>query len=160
METLSLIANIMQIISFVPFAVGGIYFYIKGRQLARRLKTLAAVPTNRPVALAIGLGANNEGAVKQQLKDDNLEMDVLAVTHDRFIKSTDYPRLIRELKEIKSRLSDTGVTEVNIYYQGPVTFAMALGALLDNWVPVKVYAFRNGRYELDLALTTETFIAP
>jgi hypothetical protein len=52
------------------------------------------------------------------------------------------------------------VTEVNIYYQGPVTFAMALGAMFDNWVPVKIYAFRDGRYHLDLALTTETFIAP
>jgi len=159
METLSIIANIMQIISFIPFAIGGIYFYIKGRQLANRLKALAATPTNRPVALAIGLGSSNEGAVRQQLKDDGIQVDVIPVTHEGFIKSTEYPRLIRELKELKSRLSTSGVTEVNIYYLGPVTFAMALGAMFDNWVPVKVYAFRDGKYHLDLALTTETFVA-
>lgn len=159
METLSLIANIMQIISFIPFAVGGIYFYIKGRQLARRLKALASTPSSRPVALAIGLGNSNEGAVRQQLKDDGIQMDVIPLTHQGFIKATEYPGLIRELKEIKSRMSETGVTEVNIYYLGPVTFAMAIGAMFDNWVPVKVYAFRDGKYHLDLALTTDTFIA-
>lgn len=160
MDWLSLTANIMQIISFIPFAVGGIYFFIKGRQLARRLRELAATPTSRPVALAIGLGASDEGVVRQQLKDDGLQMEVIPLTHEGYVKAADYPRILRELKEIKSRLSDTGVTEVNIYYQGPVTFAMALGAMFDNWVPVKVYAFRDGRYHLDLALTTETFIAP
>ncbi|NWG07723.1 MAG: hypothetical protein HXY35_13680 [Chloroflexi bacterium] len=160
METLSLIANIMQIISFIPFAVGGIYFFIKGRQLADRLKALASTPTNRPVALAIGLGTSNDGAVRQQLKDDGIQMDVISMAHEGFIKATEYPGLIRELKDIKGRMSNIGVTEVNIYYQGPVTFAMALGAMFDNWVPVKIYAFRDGKYHLDLALTTETFIAP
>jgi hypothetical protein len=160
MELLSLVANIMQIISFIPFAIGGVYFYIKGRQLASRLKTLASTPSSRPVALAIGLGTSNEGAVRQQLKDDGLQMEVIPVTHEGYIKATAYPGLLRELKETKSRLSDTGVTEINIYYQGPVTFAMALGAMFDNWVPVKIYAFRGGKYQLDLALTTETFIAP
>lgn len=160
MELLSLIANIMQVISFIPFAVGGVYFFIKGRQLERRLRELATTPTSRPVALAIGLGASDEGAVRQQLKDDGLQMEVIPVTHEGFIKAADYPRILRELKEIKSRLSNTGVTEINLYYQGPVTFAMALGAMFDNWVPVKVHAFRDGRYHLDLALTTETFIAP
>lgn len=160
MEWLSLVANIMQVISFIPFAVGGIYFFIKGRQLARRLKTLASTPTSRPVALAIGLGGSDEGVVRQQLKDDGLQMEVIPVTREQFVRAVDYPRILRELKEIKGRLSDTGVTEVNIYYQGPVTFAMAVGAMFDNWVPVKIYAFRDGRYHLDLALTTETFIAP
>jgi hypothetical protein len=160
MDWLGLTANIMQIISFIPFAVGGVYFFIKGRQLERRLRQLATTPTSRPVALAIGLGASDEGVVRQQLKDDGLQMEVIPVTHEGFVKAPDYPRILRELKELKSRLSDTGVTEVNIYYQGPVTFAMALGAMFDNWVPVKIYAFRDGRYHLDLALTTDTFIAP
>ena len=59
MELLSLIANIMQVISFIPFAVGGVYFFIKGRQLERRLRELATTPTSRPVALAFGLGASD-----------------------------------------------------------------------------------------------------
>jgi hypothetical protein len=160
MEWLSLVANIMQVISFIPFAVGGIYFFMRGRQLTRRLKTLASTPTSRPVALAIGLGGSDEGVVRQYLKDDALQMEVIAVTREEFVKATDYPHILRELKAIKDRLSDTGVTELNIYYQGPVTFAMAVGAMFDNWVPMKIYAFRDGRYHLDLALTTETFVAP
>ena len=159
MEWLGLVANIMQVISFIPFAIGAYYFFTKTRQLNRRLKTLASLPTSRPAALAVGLGAANAGAVRQQLKDEALDMEVLSVSREGFIKASDYPRILRELREIKGRLSDTGVTEVNIYYQGPVTFAMAIGAMFDNWVPVKIYAFRDGHYHLDLALTTDTFIA-
>lgn len=159
MEWLSLTANIMQILSFIPFAAGGIFLLYKGLQYSRRLKALASTPSNRPVALAVGLGASNAGAVRQQLKDDNLEMEVIPVSREGFVKAAEYPRILRELKEIKNRLSDSGVTEVNIYYQGPVTFAIALGAMFDNWVPAKVYAFRDGHYHLEMVLTTETFVA-
>ncbi|HJS18844.1 MAG TPA: hypothetical protein VJ785_08845, partial [Anaerolineales bacterium] len=87
MEFLSLIANLMQVASFLWFIISGIYLFTKVRQYNRRLKALASTPTSRPVALAIGLGSSDEGVVRQQLKDDGLKMDVIPVTHEGFVKA-------------------------------------------------------------------------
>ena len=43
---------------------------------------------------------------------------------------------------------------------GPVTFAAALGAMLDNWAPVHVYAFEHGTYRHHLVLEKETVVGP
>jgi len=160
MELLSLVANIMQIVSFVPFAAGAVYFFIRGRQLERRLRLLAQARSERPAALAIGLGASNEGAVRQHLKDAGMDLSPLAVTREGFVRPADFQNVLRQVKDLKDRLSETGVTEVSLFYQGPVTFAVALGAVLHNWAPVKVFGFRDGRYVLDLVLTQQTVISP
>jgi len=89
-----------------------------------------------------------------------LEVEVLEVTREGFVRAADFPTVMREIVELKHRLSERGITEVLVFYQGPVTFATILGAVLDNWVPAKIYAFRNGRYELDFVLSKETVIAP
>lgn len=160
MEWLSLMANIMQVISFVPLAVGAVYFFARSRQLDRRLKALAAKTSSRPLALAVGLGGDIEGAVRQHLKDSGLHMEVLSVTRPGLVPPTEFPAILREVNEHKERLNEIGVTEVNVYYRGPVTFAVALGAALGNWVPAKIYDFREGQYVLALVLTKEAVIEP
>jgi hypothetical protein len=160
METLGFIANVIQIITFIPFVAGAYYFFTKGLQLQRRLKALSAVPNNRPIALVIGLGADNEGAVRQQLKDEGQTMEVISLIEKGWVEPSEYINLLRRLKELKDQFSKSGVNELHLYYQGPLTFAMAVGALFDNWVPLKIYAFRDGRYHLEVTLTTETLINP
>gem|GEM_PF-3152251 len=65
---LGTIADMVQIGSAIPLIVGAVYFFIRGRQLERRLKQLAQARSARPVALAVGLGNSNAGAVRQHLK--------------------------------------------------------------------------------------------
>jgi hypothetical protein len=42
---------------------------------------------------------------------------------------------------------------------GPVSLAVGIGAVFDNWVPVKVYQYVNGTYKLDLVLHKETVLS-
>lgn len=160
MEILDLIANVIQIVTFIPFVAGASYFFTKGLQLKRRLKALSDIPNNRPIALAVGLGAENVGAVRQQLKDEGKTMEVVSLSIAGWVKPSEYLDLLKRLKQLKNEFSSIGVNEVHLYYQGPITFAIAIGALFDNWVPIKVYSFRDGRYHLDITLTTETFVSP
>ena len=46
-------------------------------------------------------------------------------------------------------MTEEGVTEVHLFLACPLVFAVAVGAILDNWVPVKVYHLNRetGRYE-------------
>jgi len=159
-QTLGNIANVLQILSFVfPLATGA-YFLIKSRQLNRRLQALATTLSKRPAAIAIGLGGSIEGNVRQYLKDNSLEMEVIPCIREGVVRPGDFPGILRELQDVRSRLDDIGVTEVHVFYKGPVTFATALGAMFRNWVPAKIYAFEGGSYVLHMRLDKETIIAP
>ena len=159
-ENLGKIANVLQILSFIfPLATGA-YFLIKSRQLNRRLQALATTLSTRPAAIAIGLGGSIEGNVRQCLKDNSLEMEVIPCTREGVVQPSDFPGILREIQGLKARLDEIGVTEVHVFYKGPVTFATALGAMFRNWVPVKIYAFEGGTYVLHMRLDKETIIAP
>lgn len=41
-----------------------------------------------------------------------------------------------------------------LFYGGPVTLMALIGAILDNWVPVKIFA-HNGKYVFHFTLTKE-----
>lgn len=159
-QILGNIANVLQILSFIfPLATGA-YFLIKSRQLNRRLQALATTLSERPVAMAIGLGGSIEGSVRQYLKDNSLEMEVMTCIREGVVQPGDFPGILRELQNMRAHLDDIGVTEVHVFYKGPVTFATALGAMFRNWVPAKIYAFEGGTYVLHMRLDKETVIAP
>jgi hypothetical protein len=159
-QTVGNVANVLQILSFIfPLATGA-YFLLKSRQLNRRLQALATTLSKRPIAIAIGLGGSIEGTVRQYLKDNSLEMEVIPCTREGVVQPRDFPEILREIQELRARLDEIGVTEVHVFFKGPVTFATALGAMLRNWVPAKVYAFEGGTYALHMRLDKETVIAP
>jgi hypothetical protein len=57
-------------------------------------------------------------------------------------------KLRRDFIAKKRELSDKGVSEVHLFYEGPVAVAFFLADVLNNWVPVYVYHFsREGGYE-------------
>lgn len=160
LDWLGLIANILQVVSSLFAFVGGAFLFIRHRQLKNRLKALSEISSERPAALAVSLGASNEQAVRAHLRDTNQEISLLSITHEGIAQPTDFPRLLANLKQIKQRFTDTSITELHLFYLGPVTFAAAVGAMLNNWVPVKVYSFKNGRYELDFVLNREMILTP
>ena len=160
MDWLGVFANVMQVISFVPLAAAAVYFFVRSRQLDARLKILAKNFSPRPAALAIGLKEDIEGAVQQHLRDNHIVMEVISITRSGMVPADEFPKILKQIKNIKQKLISTGITELNLFYDGPVTFAAAVGSMLHNWVPIKVYAFRNGHYELDLIIDQQTMIAP
>lgn len=159
-SALGRVADVVQLLSAAfPLAVG-VYFLWRSRKLNQRLQLLATQVSKRPVAFAIGFGGSIEGSVRQYLKDTGVDIEVISCSRKEMVQPKDFPSILKEIHDHKIRLDEVGVTEVHLFYKGPVTFATALGAMLRNWVPAKVYAFEAGTYKLHMVLDKETVIAP
>ena len=146
-------ANLIEVGSFI-FVI--ILFLRARAELKRYLRGRKTTVSERPWALAIGLGGDIAGSVKEYLKDQNLDIQVESYSREGYISPDDFYGILRELLKIKDRLTQVGITELHLFYKGPVTMAMAIGAITDNWVPVKVYEYTKGTYQLDFVLEKET----
>ncbi len=146
-------ANLIEIGSFV-FVI--ILFLRARAELARYLHSRKDTLSERPWALTVGLGSDITGTVAEYLKDQGLDIQVESYTREGYISPDDQQRILKDLLKIKDRLTQVGVTEIHLFYKGPVTMAMAIGAITDNWVPIKVYEYTQGGYRLNLVLEKET----
>lgn len=72
--------------------------------------------------------------------------------------SDQYYDVLRDLLKAKGRLTEAGATELHMFYKGPVTLAMGVGAILDNWIPIKVYQYSDGTYKKDFVLEKGTVL--
>lgn len=159
------IGNVADVLSMVTAACAiwaATFFWRARRTYRRRLRALESQRSRRPCALAVGLGGGSiEGQVRQYLADRGVtEIAILAVSRDHHVAPDEFPTIMKELVAQKQHLTEIGATEVFVFYKGPVTFAMAVGALLDNWVPAKLFNFSGGRYTLDLILDKRAVIEP
>ena len=48
------------------------------------------------------------------------------------------------------------MTELHLFYKGPVSFAAGVGAVFDNWAPVHLYEFKDGTYHKALTIEKES----
>lgn len=157
-NVLGIIANILQIGSV---AVVVILFWRNSRRYAELVRQgTRPLGTANPIALVVGLGMDIEGSVRQYLQASLRSMPIQAHYYQGVVPVETFPQILRAINESKRKLTAAGVTEVHFFYAGPVTFAAALGAMLDNWVPVHVYAFEHGTYEHHLVLEKETVVGP
>jgi len=109
------------------------------------------------IALAIGLGGSIQGAVMKFLYDNDLRMPVREYAVDGFIPDTQFREVIQGFNTLKDELmNQQGVTEVHLFYRGPVTLAIALGSIFSNWLPLKVYSFSEGSFRLQIGLDRRT----
>lgn len=46
---------------------------------------------------------------------------------------------VAELKRKRRELSAKAATEIHLFISGPMQAAMMIGAIFDNWIPVKIY---------------------
>lgn len=152
-DWLSLIANIIQVGS-VFFAVA---VFLKARaELARYLRARSAEASDRPWALAVAVGSGDiGGTVEQYLRDQGLNMQVKSLVNETYLQPEDYPDVLGRLLKIKDEFTKVGITELHLFFKGPVPLAMAIGAVTDNWVPVKVYEYTKGTYRLVVVLEKE-----
>lgn len=152
-QVLSWAANLIEVGSFV-FVI--VLFWRARRELRNYLNQLTGTISARPIALVVGLGDDISGSVQQYLQDEKLQMPLEVYTHKGLVPRDQFYRVLTDPLKIKSKLTQAGVTEVHLFYRGPVTLAMAIGAIMDNWVPVKVYEYSAGNYKMDLVLQKET----
>lgn len=148
------IASVAQIVTLIA----AIVVIMRAKQRWDRIsKTLAdRAEGARPAAIAVGIGGSIKGTVEAYLKVTfpTLDMPVAEVRRDNYLRPAEMSGVLLELLKLKQKLMDQGVTEAHLFYRGPVTLAMGIGAVLDNWVPVHVYELdkSSGSYKVDLTL--------
>ena len=147
------LANLIQISTFL-FTL---WILWRTRQrLKQALKRIQTETTNNPVVLSIGIGQDIKGTVasyvENHLPDIDPEKQIRNYSRTGKVPSDKFYLVLRDLLHIKQELTTAGVTEVHLFYMGPVTLAMAVGAVFDNWVPAKIYKYQNGQYEFDFVL--------
>jgi hypothetical protein len=149
-ETLGKLADVLQIFSVAPLLFTAWLFMVRARRYRRRVEEMEKTVTERPMALAIGLaGTDIAGQVKQFLESSGMEMELRSYTKSGGVTKENIHGMLRDILGIKSRMTEAGVTEVHLFLACPLVFATAVGAILDNWVPVKVYHLNRetSRYE-------------
>lgn len=159
-NVLQSIGNVVGVLSFIIFLVSAFLLWNERRQYKRRLDLLPnTLGQGRPAALAVGIGSSVKGQVEQFIKQQNLQVPVIdEITRTGMVEQKDIPGVLNEFLEMKSRLTEAGVTELHLFYKGPVTIAAAIGAMVDNWVPTIAYSFNHGTYTQDLVISKQTIL--
>lgn len=127
------------------------------RELKKKLLSLEKCEnlSKRPVAIVIGIGKDPSESVKSFLADNKWDIPLISWVSEGFLKSGDYPGAMANINALRKQALKMGVSEVLLFYAGPVDLSMFIGASFDNWVPVKVFAFANGTYEQRFTLERE-----
>lgn len=143
-------ASVIQILSAIPLVLTAGWFFVRARRYRRRIEEMEKALTAWPMALAIGVaGTDITGQVKQYLDGVGMAMRIHTYTKPGGVTQKNIHAMLNDLLQIKSRMTEEGVTEVHLFVACPLVFAVAVGAILDNWVPVKVYHLNRdtGTYE-------------
>jgi hypothetical protein len=151
----SWVANLIQIGAFI-FSI--YVLWRAKRRLANALKTINTQLSAQPIALAIGLGNDIQAAVQRHLTTARRTMPIKSYHRSGLVPRKEFHGILRDLLKIKQELTSLGVTEVHLFYMGPVTLSVGIGAILDNWVPVHVYKYVEGGYEEEFVLHKETVL--
>lgn len=144
------VANLIQILSAIPLLLTAWWFFVRARRYRRRIAEMEKTLTVRPMALAIGVaGTDISGQVKQFLEGVGMNMEVRLYTKSGGVTQKNIHAMLSDILRIKARMTEDGVTEVHLFIASPLVLAVAVGAILDNWVPVKVYHLNRetGTYE-------------
>ncbi len=145
------VANIIQIAT----ALFALVVVIRTRRRLNKLlrPDAANASTLNRSAIAIGIRGSIRGAVEQHLKEECLEnIPIFEVTRPGDIDKRQTYAVLKEVSQLKQTLTEKGVKHVDLFYRGPVTLAMGIGSLLDNWVPVIAYDYHDGKYKPILRL--------
>lgn len=157
------VSTIVTVLSFLIWLYSAWALWQKRRQYKQRLALLPQqLGQGRPAALVVGLGrggASVRGTVEQYLRQHRPDIQVIEeVSRDRMIDEREFGVILDELLEVKSRLTESGITELHLFNRGPVTLAAAIGAMVDNWVPTTAYNYRDGTYHPELVISKQTIL--
>lgn len=100
------------------------------------------VQSEKPVAFALALTPNNPSIkpqVERFLKIKQWEMPIKELAMAGIEDANDLQQLVDDLQEKKRLFQLEGYTELHLFLNGPVAAGVIIGALFDNWIPVKIY---------------------
>jgi hypothetical protein len=149
-EMLSSVADVLGVVSAVPMLAAAVLFAHRARRYRLRLWEMEGQTTAQPVALAVSLtGLDISEQVRAFLARQGKHWPVRVYRRDEETNPAALPGVIQQFLRLKNELSLEGVTEVHLFYAGPVALGIMLGGLLHNWTPVKVYHLNSltGQYE-------------
>jgi hypothetical protein len=139
-EPIGNIANIIQIVSAIPFIWGAWLFFSRARRYKRKTEEVGKTLSAKPMALVLALsGVDVTRQVQDWLVKNIGAMDVHSYFRPEGVTQENIAHHLSEVLKLKSTMTSEGVTEVHLFLMTPVAFAVAVGAILDNWVQVKVY---------------------
>jgi hypothetical protein len=147
-DNLSHVADMLGVITALPLLATSAYLFSRAQRYRRRLRQLAGVTSARPAALVVSLtGTRIRPAVEGFCAGFAQPITLYEVQRQGGLTQAVFPKVLFELQRLKNRLMDDGISEVHLFLSCPLVVACAIGALFDNWVPVKVYQFNHGQYE-------------
>lgn len=147
---LNRVSDLLGVLTAVPMLAAAVLFLHRARRYRQRLQAMEEQTTSRPVALAVSLtGLDISEQVRAFLAEQGVRCPLRSYCRSEDVSRATLPALIHRLTRLKNTLSLESVTEVHLFYAGPVALGIMLGGLLHNWVPVKVYHLNSltGQYE-------------
>ncbi|MFH0988538.1 MAG: SAVED domain-containing protein [bacterium] len=144
------IANIIQIISAIPFFVGAWLLFTRARRYKKKLQETERTLTAKPMALVLSLsGMDITEQAKQWLENNIGKMEIVSYHKPNGVTKENISLLMTDILMLKSKMTNEGVTEVHLFLMAPIAFGAAVGAILDNWVQVKVYHLNREKNEYE-----------
>ncbi len=153
---LDVVANIGTIVGWI---IGFSWLLRTGIRHRRRKKLLKlASSLEGRVAISVGVGVNPEKAVHDFLRKNFPDVP-LVITYSK-LGNFSGKELLKIFEEIKADFFDLmergDISEILLFYGGPVTIMAPIGSIVDNWVPVKLFGRNNeGKYVFHFTLNRE-----
>jgi hypothetical protein len=153
---------LLNLIGLLGYPVA-IYLWLRERARYQRLRRLIGFrPAEGAVAVIIGIGVPSVKADAEKFIREQFETPLpIVLLYDRrgFFSREQLLDIIYEVRDkIRELMVAGGIREVHLFYGGPLVVAAALGAIADNWVPVRWYNHnkKTGQYEYTFTLDVET----
>jgi hypothetical protein len=145
-DLLSTIANIIQVLTFIPVAYITLIFLRRKWRYKKRVQSMTGERTSKPMALAISTRSMDiSQSVKDCLGVQGLkDIPVKSIQHKGDLAVDKIYDFVNEVNRAKIEMEEKGVTEVHLFMLCPVVAAALVGALLDNWCKVLVYHHDSG----------------
>ncbi|MBI5326731.1 MAG: SAVED domain-containing protein [Deltaproteobacteria bacterium] len=148
-ETIARTSDIAGIITFIVFVATVLIVLSRALRYKRRIKKAIERGKGLCVALVVSLkpGENIRGHVETYLKEKGMTMEISEIDK-KGVSIHTISEMRKDFIRKKRELTERGVKEVHLFYEGPVASAFFLADCLNNWVPVYIYHFhRDGGYE-------------
>jgi len=155
-DPIDLAVNIGTVVGWLWLVLSGPKTWVRYRRRRKILKFASS--SKGRVAISIGVGVNPEKAVREFLRENFPDVPPVMT----YSKLGDFSgkELLEIFEQIKSDffgLMERGdISEILLFYGGPVTLMAPIGAVLDNWVPVKLFGRNNeGKYVFHFTLNRQ-----
>ena len=145
-----IIAGFASIATAIPIVTAVFLYLTRKRRLKRKIKKAYEQQSRKPRGLVINVWPTGDPvpAIKTfLLQKENLDIEVEAVNYFGLISKNEVIKVLRDVWKMRAKLDNESITELYLFLKCPVAIAAAVGAILDNWVKVKVYHYDQGDYE-------------